>query len=97
MFDCDGVLIDSEAIFCAVDADALSRLGHPTAASHISERFAGIPHHVAWNQLSAELNLQLPEDWIGTILSECQRRFQSELVPIAGAVYTLKAISERGS
>lgn len=43
IFDCDGVLIDSESIFCTVDAEALTALGHPTTASTISERFAGIP------------------------------------------------------
>ncbi len=28
IFDWDGVLIDSESIFCTVDAEALTALGH---------------------------------------------------------------------
>ncbi len=96
IFDCDGVLIDSEAIFCAVDADALTRLGHATTASEISERFAGVPHQTAWNQLSSELNLKLPENWVGNLLLECDRRFQTELAPISGAANAIRAILERG-
>jgi beta-phosphoglucomutase-like phosphatase (HAD superfamily) len=47
IFDCDGVLINPEAIFCAVDAEALTRPGHPTTAATIAERFAGVPHQIA--------------------------------------------------
>jgi HAD superfamily hydrolase (TIGR01509 family) len=96
IFDCDGVLIDSEAIFCTVDAEALTRLGHTTTASQISERFAGVPHQTAWSQLSSELNLKLPENWVENLLLECDRRFQTELVPIPGAANAIKAIFARG-
>lgn len=96
IFDCDGVLIDSEAIFCAVDAEALTRLGHTTTAYEISERFAGVPHQTAWTQLSSELNLKLPENWVGDLLLECERRFQTELAPIPGAANAIRAILERG-
>lgn len=96
IFDCDGVLIDSEAIFCAVDAEALTRLGHPTTAATISERFAGVPHQIAWRQLSTELNLQLPQNWLDDLLLECQRRFPAELVPIPGAASAVAMIVESG-
>lgn len=96
IFDCDGVLIDSEAIFCTVDAEALTRLGHPTTASEISERFAGVPHQTAWSQLSSELNLKLPENWVANLLLECDRRFQTDLAPIPGAANAIKAIFEGG-
>ena len=96
ILDCDGVLIDSEAIFCTVDAEALTRLGHPTTASTIAERFAGVPHKIAWGQLSTELNLQLPTDWIDYLLLECQRRFSAELAPIPGAANAVKKIVESG-
>ncbi|MDT3723208.1 HAD family phosphatase [Pseudomonas oryzihabitans] len=96
VFDCDGVLIDSETIFCTVDAEALTRLGHPTTASEISERFAGVPHQTAWSQLSAQHNLKLPADWVENLLLECDRRFQHELAPIPGAANAIKAIVDRG-
>ena len=96
MFDCDGVLIDSEAIFCSVDAEALTGLGFPTTPAAISERFAGIPHHVAWKTLAEELNLSLPDDWVDTLLRECDRRFKTELKAVAGATEAIAAIRDRG-
>lgn len=92
IFDCDGVLIDSEAIFCSVDAEALTALGYPTTASAISERFAGIPHQTAWRQLAEELRLNLPDDWVDNILRECDRRFATELRAIIGAADAVTTI-----
>lgn len=96
VFDCDGVLIDSEAIFCTVDAEALTRLGHPTTASEISERFSGVPHQTAWSQLSSELNLKLPENWVENLLLECDRRFKTELAPIPGGANAITTIFKSG-
>ena len=67
IFDCDGVLIDSEIIFSTVDAEALTSLGHLATASVISERFAGFQHRTAWGQLAEELMLNLPDDWVDNI------------------------------
>jgi HAD superfamily hydrolase (TIGR01509 family) len=96
IFDCDGVLIDSEAIFCTVDADALTGLGYPTTPAAISERFAGIPHRIAWKQLAEELKLSLPDDWVDKILRECDRRFNTELKAIVGAADAITAIRNQG-
>ncbi|MGR9363652.1 HAD family hydrolase (plasmid) [Rhizobium leguminosarum] len=96
IFDCDGVLIDSEAIFCAVDAEALTNLGYPTSTSTISERFAGIPHRIAWQRLAEEHGLNLPDSWVDEILRECDRRFASDLKAIAGAPETIAEIKNSG-
>jgi HAD superfamily hydrolase (TIGR01509 family) len=96
IFDCDGVLIDSEAIFCSVDAEALTALGHPTTAAVISEKFAGIPHQTAWQQLAEDLRLNLPDGWVDDILRECERRFATELKAITGAADAITAIRKHG-
>lgn len=41
IFDCDGVLIDSEVLACAVDAEVLSELGFATTAAEVAERYLG--------------------------------------------------------
>ena len=96
IFDCDGVLIDSEAIFCSVDAEALTKLGYPTTASSISERFAGIPHRIAWQQLAEDHGLNLADDWVDNILRECDRRFATELHAVSGATEAIITIKNRG-
>jgi len=79
IFDCDGVLIDSEVIFCAVDSEALARLGHAMTPSEFARRFCGTPHHVAWSTLSAELGFAIPDQLIEEVRAECARRFETEL------------------
>ena len=42
IFDCDGVLIDSEAIACRADAACLAELGIAIDADEVMERYLGI-------------------------------------------------------
>jgi HAD superfamily hydrolase (TIGR01509 family) len=96
IFDCDGVLLDSEVIFCAVDAEALTGLGHKTTALEIAERFAGIPHRQAWRDLAEQYDLQLPDLWVDDILKECDRRFATQLQPINGAAEAIAEVTTQG-
>ena len=41
IFDCDGVLIDSEPIACRIEAELLTRAGFPIDAETVIRRFAG--------------------------------------------------------
>ena len=46
IFDCDGVLVDSEIISTAVLVEALARHGIAIEASHVLEHFIGHPYAV---------------------------------------------------
>ncbi|MDR6288284.1 beta-phosphoglucomutase-like phosphatase (HAD superfamily) [Inquilinus ginsengisoli] len=96
IFDCDGVLIDSEVIFCAVDSEALARLGHVMTPSEFARRFCGTPHHVAWSTLSAELGFAIPDQLIEEVRAECARRFEIELQAIPGAAEAIAAAAGFG-
>jgi HAD superfamily hydrolase (TIGR01509 family) len=41
IFDCDGVLVDSEVISCRVHADVLTRYGYPITPEQVHRRFLG--------------------------------------------------------
>ncbi len=43
IFDCDGVLIDSEIVVCRLVSEAFTRLGHPLSLDDVIRRFAGRP------------------------------------------------------
>ncbi|MEO5808102.1 HAD family phosphatase [Devosia sp.] len=96
IFDCDGVLIDSEVIYCAVDAEALTGLGHPTSAADIARRFTGVTHREAWETISAEIGFEQPDDWLQGIAAECKRRLAEDLQPIAAAGDTVRTLKGRG-
>ncbi len=58
IFDCDGVLVDSEIIAAEVQAELLSDAGYPMEAAELAERFAGL----TWQDilLTIERESQLP-------------------------------------
>src|SRR3954469_5034404 len=41
IFDCDGVLIDSEIVVCRLGSEAFTRLGHPLTLEDVIRPFAG--------------------------------------------------------
>ena len=41
IFDCDGVLVDSEVISCRAHAETLTRHGYPITSEQVLERFLG--------------------------------------------------------
>ncbi len=84
IFDCDGVLLDSELIFCSVDSAALARLGYEVSAVDVAKRFTGVPFREMWRELSDELRFTVSEAWLDDLRSECERRFQTELTAIPG-------------
>src|SRR5579862_368287 len=63
IFDCDGVLIDSERIACEVEARALREHGVPMEP-HALARFAGTTTHEMYRILEEETGVQLPPDYV---------------------------------
>ncbi len=43
IFDCDGVLVDSEILAAEVESTLLTEAGFPIAADEMAERYAGLP------------------------------------------------------
>ena len=58
IFDCDGVLVDSEVISCRVHAEALTRQGYPISADQLRERFLG--KSAADNNRDVEIEMGRP-------------------------------------
>ncbi len=64
IFDCDGVLVDSEVISCRVHADVLTRHGYPITAEQVRERFLG--------RSARDSNLEVERE-LGRPLAGCLR------------------------
>jgi HAD superfamily hydrolase (TIGR01509 family) len=63
IFDCDGVLVDSEVISCRVHADVLTRHGYPITAEQVRQRFLGRSAHDATREIERELGRPLAETY----------------------------------
>ena len=60
IFDCDGVLVDSEVISCRAHADVLTRHGYPITSEQVFARFLGRSTRQANLEIESELGRKLP-------------------------------------
>ncbi|MFZ5733894.1 MAG: HAD family hydrolase [Pseudomonadota bacterium] len=63
IFDCDGVLVDSEIISCRVHSEVLTGIGYPITADEVFNRFLGRSNAEANREIEAELGRKLPDDF----------------------------------
>lgn len=92
IFDCDGVLLDSEIIACRVDAEAYTALGLPMTTVEIASRFAGMPDETVDAALSAQPPRPLPETFRADIKARVAEIYRTELQPIPGAKSLLSSL-----
>lgn len=96
IFDCDGVLIDSEIVAARLEAEAATALGLPITAEDICRRFAGTTTREVWETLERELGRPLPEGFFEDHLEHVREVFSRELEPIRGARAALERVAAKG-
>ena len=92
IFDCDGVLVDSEPIASRVLADALSEVGFPLTAQQAIDRYTGISLRAVLARVEAEWGRALPADFASRLAARDRAAFAAELQPVAGVVEMLGAL-----
>lgn len=84
IFDCDGVLVDSEQIAIQVDQEVLHNLGWQISIAEIVDRFVGRSNSHFKFEVEKYLDIKLPENWSDQLTEKYRERFAAELRPIAG-------------
>lgn len=84
IFDCDGVLVDSEPLACQVDAEVLNELGLPYTADEIASEFVGKSMKDMIARIESEHGRTLPDDFAMRVNQALFARFETDLQPIAG-------------
>ena len=92
IFDCDGVLVDSEIIACRIDAEELTRLGVPMTTNEVIRRFAGVSQKDMRVTIVREHCIKLPNDYDQRIKHLTEQAFPLELRPIPRIHQALDAI-----
>jgi len=82
IFDCDGVLVDSEVISCRAHAATLTRHGYPITSDQVLDRFLGVSDREARLKIEAELGRSLPVDFEAQMKQAALQRYADELRPI---------------
>jgi HAD superfamily hydrolase (TIGR01509 family) len=93
IFDCDGVLVDSEVISCRAHAATLTRHGYPITEDQVFDRFLGRSMRQATLEVEAELGRSLPDDFHTQVYAEIFQAFATSLQATPYIVETLAAMT----
>lgn len=94
IFDCDGVLVDSEVISCRAHANVLTRHGYPIDAEQVFHRFLGRSTRQANLEIEAELGRSLPDAYHSDLQDELFRSFAADLQAVPHIHEALDAIAQ---
>jgi HAD superfamily hydrolase (TIGR01509 family) len=94
IFDCDGVLVDSEALACVVHADVLTQHGYTITAEQVHDRFLGRSAREARFEVEGELGFALPDAYAAQLKATIDRVFGEQLTPIPHIADTLAKLSQ---
>lgn len=84
IFDCDGVLIDSEMIACRADASLLTELGFATTVEDVLDRYVGLSARAMIADIEARHGRPLPADFAQRLRERIETAFERELAPMPG-------------
>jgi HAD superfamily hydrolase (TIGR01509 family) len=92
IFDCDGVLVDSEVISCRAHAETLTRHGYPITADQVLQRFLGVSDREARLIIEREMGRELPADFEAQVKEATLKFYAGDLKAIAGVADAIAAI-----
>jgi len=96
IFDCDGVLVDSEVLASGVQSEVLRSYGLDLGSEEITARFVGVSAADMRVQLETLLGRPLPADHEAHCAAMLSRRFRERLRPIAGIERVIDAVVADG-
>jgi HAD superfamily hydrolase (TIGR01509 family) len=93
IFDCDGVLIDSERLAVKIDVAVLAELGWPLTEAEVIERFVGRSDRDAREDIEDHLGRKLPPRWGEEMEQRYREAFATALTPVDGVLDALDRIT----
>jgi HAD superfamily hydrolase (TIGR01509 family) len=94
IFDCDGVLVDSEPIAVRIDVEMLAEVGVRMTEEEVIERFVGRSPEVILAETEARLGRRVPDGWFERGEARIRRAYATELRPVDGVSEALEAIGD---
>jgi len=96
IFDCDGVLVDSERIAVRLEVTLLGEIGWDVTEAEIVERFIGISDAAMKRAVEEQLGRALPVDWDEQVTPRYRAALEAELEPVEGIATAYDAITAAG-
>jgi HAD superfamily hydrolase (TIGR01509 family) len=92
IFDCDGVLVDSESIGARVWVEMAKKLGLSISFKEAFDEFTGKSFNSIVESLSEKAKTEIPNDFEKEFRAKTYSAFQADLQPIKGIHEVLKNI-----
>lgn len=91
IFDCDGVLVDSESLSCRIDVELLSEKGVSMTAEEMMRRFVGLSYETMLEEISNQYRVAL-EDFEAESVRRFLHAITTELTPVPGIPRVLELL-----
>ena len=92
IFDCDGVLVDSERLAIRIQSEGLTALGWPLSEEDVVERFVGRSPTHCHSEIVARLGSAVAESWLIAFRRTYRVALEAELETVEGVVEALDQI-----
>ena len=92
IFDCDGVLVDSEGLGNTVLAEMLADYGYRISADESQTRFRGMALAKCLEIVEKESGIELPRSFESDVRRRMSSVFQTQLQPIEGALRLVESL-----
>jgi HAD superfamily hydrolase (TIGR01509 family) len=97
IFDCDGVLVDSEPIAARLTAEAVSELGWPMTAELAKAEFLGDTFANIIKRVEQRIGGPVPADWPARSQANLLAALKRELTPVPGVRSAIETLLRAGA
>src|SRR6267378_1220157 len=93
IFDCDGVLVDSEPIINRAHSEVLTACGYPITEKVLVERFCGMSDPEMLEIIEREWGRALPASYAARVGFMIEAGFRQSLAPIEGVAEAVDSLT----
>lgn len=97
IFDCDGVLVDSEPIAARLTAEAVTELGWAMSAAVAKAEFLGDTFANIIRRVEEQIGRPVPVDWPARSQRNLLAALERELCPIPGVEHAISRLQAAGA
>ena len=95
IFDCDGVLVDSEILVCRIESELLCDVGVGLSPEEIAATFVGLSDAEMHRRIEQEWEIRLPPDFSARKTARVEKVLEGALRPVAGVPALLRTLDTR--
>ncbi|MCL2393628.1 MAG: HAD family phosphatase [Acidimicrobiaceae bacterium] len=96
IFDCDGVLVDSEPLAARVNAELLGELGWHVSEEELARRFIGTSASHFRAEVEAHIGRPVPESWDARFRDRFEELAETDLASVKGVKEVVAGLAALG-